>query len=169
MRISIIAAMDRNALIGAGNGLPWHLPADLAHFKRLTLGKAIIMGRRTYETIGRPLPQRENIVVTRNSDFLAEGCTVVHSLLGAIDAARGGGEMMIIGGESLYAEALPLTARMYLTLIDAEFEGDTWFPSFDRGEWREVASEQRPPDDANPYPLRFVILDREFGAAGVRR
>lgn len=162
MRLSLIAAMDRNRLIGAGNGLPWHLPADLAHFKRLTVGKPIVMGRRTFESIGRPLPQRENIVVSRNPDFMAEGCTVVHGLLEAIEAARGVAEVMIIGGASLYVEALPLAGRMYLTLIDAEFEGDTWFPAYDPQQWREVASESRAADDANPYALRFVTLDRRF-------
>jgi dihydrofolate reductase len=163
MRLSLIAAMDRNGLIGAGGGLPWHLPADLAHFKRLTVGKPIIMGRRTFESIGRPLPQRDNIVVTRNRDFLAEGCTVVHRLIDAIEAAGDATEAMIIGGESLYAEALPLAGRLYLTLIDAEFQGDTRFPAFERSEWREVASEERPADEANPYDMRFVILDRRSG------
>lgn len=160
MRLSLIAAMDCNGLIGADGDLPWHLPADLAHFKRLTVGKPIIMGRRTYESIGRPLPQRQNIVVTRSREFLAEGCTVVHRLVDAIAAAGDAGEAMVIGGASLYAEALPLASRLYLTLVEAELEGDTWFPAFDRAEWQEVSSEYRPPDEANPYGMRFLVLDR---------
>lgn len=163
MLLSLVAAMDRDRLIGRGGGLPWHLPADLAHFKRVTMGKPVIMGRHTYESIGRPLPGRRNIVVTRRADYAAEGCTVVTRLLAALDAAGDAPEAMIIGGASLYAEVLPLAGRMYLSLIDATFEGDTWFPVYDPSEWEEVASEQRVPDEKNPYAMRFVTLDRRTG------
>lgn len=163
--ISIIAALDKNRLIGSTKGLPWYLPADLVHFKKVTLGKPVIMGRRTHETIGKPLPERKNIVLTRDEDFRAPGCIVVHSTEEALRKAAehppAGGEIMIIGGGQIYKEFLPLTDRMYLTLIDHEFTGDVYFPEFDWNEWREVKREEHEPDSKNPYKYTFVTLERK--------
>lgn len=160
MLISLIAAMDRNRLIGTENRLPWHLPADLQHFKAMTMGKPIIMGRRTFESLGRPLPGRQNIVVTRDSAFLAEGCTVVHSVEQALAAASRHPEAMVIGGAALYGQLMARAQRIYLTLVDGEFEGDVFFPAFAAGEWREVEREGRKPDERNAYAYSFVVLER---------
>lgn len=160
MRLSIVAAMDRNRLIGADDRLPWRLPADLAHFKRLTLGKPVLMGRRTHESIGRPLPERHNIVVTRDPGFRADGCTVVHSIEAGLAAAAAASEVMVIGGASVYAQCLARASRMYLTRIDAEFEGDTFFPAWNPSEWREVERRAFEPDERNAYPYRFEVLER---------
>lgn len=159
MRISLIVAMDRNRLIGAGNRLPWHLPADLAHFKRITLGKPIVMGRRTWESIGRPLPGRHNIVVTRGQGEFP-GATRVASPEAAIAAAGEVDELMVIGGSQLYEAFLPLAERIYLTRVDAEFEGDAWFPELDPREWLEVACEPHEADERNPWPYAFCRLQR---------
>jgi len=160
VRVSLVAAMDRNRLIGADDRLPWRLPADLAHFKRLTLGKPVLMGRRTFESIGRPLPDRHNIVVTRDPGFRADGCTVAHSIDAGIAAAALAPEVMVIGGASVYAQCLGRAGRMYLTRIDAEFEGDTFFPAWDPAEWREVERQVFEPDERNAYPYRFEVLER---------
>ena len=158
--ISIVVAMDRNRLIGRGNALPWHLPADLAHFKSVTMGKPILMGRKTYESIGRPLPGRHNIVITRNAGFAASGCTVVTSVEAALAAAGAVPEIMLIGGAQLYAELLPRVGRIYVTRIDAAFEGDAWFPALDDGDWVETARSDHDPDERNPYPYSFRVLER---------
>lgn len=160
MKLSLIAAMDRNRLIGKDNALPWRLPADLQHFKRVTMGKPVLMGRKTYESIGRALPGRENIVITRNRDFTAEGCTVLHSIDEALQHAAQHDEVMVIGGANFYEQLLPRADRLYLTLIDGAFEGDAWFPQWNEGEWQEVASEAYEPDENNPYGYRFVTLER---------
>ncbi len=159
--LSIIVAIARNRVIGRGNRLPWHLPADLRHFKQTTMGHPIIMGRKTYESIGRPLPGRQNIVITRNRNFRAEGCLVVHSLQEALAAVPDAEEVFIIGGASLYREALPLADRIYLTLVDAEVEGDTVFPELDASEWQEVRRETFAPDEKNPFGYAFVELVRK--------
>jgi dihydrofolate reductase len=158
--ISLIVAMDRNRLIGRGNALPWHLPADLAHFKSITMGKPIVMGRKTYESIGRPLPGRHNIVVSRNPDFSAPGCTVVASVDAALAAAGRVPEIMVIGGAQLYAEMLPRAQRIYLTRVEAAFEGDAWFPALDTAVWRECQRAEHAPDDRNPCPYVFLVLER---------
>ncbi|GAB4346542.1 MAG: type 3 dihydrofolate reductase [Gammaproteobacteria bacterium] len=165
--LSVIAAMGRGRVIGCGNRLPWHLPADLKHFKAVTLGKPVVMGRLTYESIGRPLPGRRNIVISRDPDYRAEGCEVVDSLAGALEAACDAEEVMVIGGATIYQQALPQAGRLYLTLIDENFEGDAWFPAWRESEWRQVASESHAPDEANPHPYRFVVLERrtETGTA----
>jgi dihydrofolate reductase len=160
MIISLIAALDRNRLIGAGNRLPWHLPADLAHFKRLTLGRPVLMGRRTWESLGRPLPGRRNIVLTRDAGFQAPGCVAVHDIESALAAAGRVDEVFVIGGAAFYAQMLPRARRMYLTLVEAEFSGDAWFPAFDPEDWRETASEAHAADERNPHPFRFVTLER---------
>ncbi len=159
--LSIIVAMAKNRVIGRDNQLPWHLPADLRHFKQTTMGHPIIMGRKTYESIGRPLPGRQNIVITRNPDFQAEGCLVVHSLQEALAAVPEAEEVFIIGGASLYREALPLADRIYLTLVDAEVEGDTFFPELDASEWQEVRRETFAPDEKNPFGYAFIEFVRK--------
>ena len=161
MLVSIIAAMDRNRLIGNRNQLPWHLPADLAHFKRVTMGKPIIMGRKTYESIGRPLPGRTNIVLTRSADFQAEGVIVVASLQQALEVAAGAEEVMVIGGSSVYALALPKAGRLYITHIEGDYEGDAWFPEFDPAHWRKIASESYAPDQKNSCAYSFVTYERK--------
>lgn len=152
--------MDRNRLIGRDNALPWRLPADLAHFKAVTLGKPILMGRKTYESIGRPLPGRHNIVISRNPDFSAPGCTVVASVDAALAAAGDVPEVMVIGGAQLYAELLPHAQRIYLTRIEAGFEGDAWFPELPGDLWRERERSEHAPDDKNPHPYTFLVLER---------
>ena len=161
--ISLIAAMDRDRLIGLGNRLPWHLPADLRHFKRVTMGKPILMGRRTFESMGRALPGRHNIVVTRDRGFAAPGCTVVHSVDQALAAAGPYPELVVIGGAAFYAQLIPMAGRMYLTLIDASFQGDTFFPAYRQEDWKEVSRRDFQPDAENPYPYSFVVLERVDG------
>jgi dihydrofolate reductase len=158
--ISIIAAMAENRVIGRENSLPWHLPNDLKHFKRLTSGHAIIMGRKNYESIGRPLPERTNIVVTRTPDYRAPGCTVVHSIGDALVAAGDDPEVFIIGGAELYAQTLARAHRLYLTEIHAHVSGDTYFPNFDMNAWREQAREKQEADATHPFAYSFVTLER---------
>lgn len=152
--------MARNRVIGRDNRLPWRLPADLAYFKRVTMGHPVIMGRRTWESIGRALPGRQNIVVSRNRDYSAPGATVVGSLDDAWRAAGEVEEACVIGGTSLFAEALPHADRIHLTEVEAEVEGDTYFPPFDRSQWveREVARQAR--DERHEHPFRIVVLER---------
>ncbi len=140
-RVSIIVAMAKNRVIGANNALPWHLSADLKRFKALTMGHHIIMGRKTFESIGRPLPGRTMLVVSRNPAFLAAGATVVSSLPAALAASSGDDEVFIIGGEQIYREALPIADRIYMTAIDAEFDGDCFFSPLPAGVWREMNRE----------------------------
>jgi dihydrofolate reductase len=161
MIISLIAAMDRNRLIGNKNELPWHLPADLAHFKKITLNKPILMGRKTYESIGRPLPGRENIVLTRNKGLEIEGVTVVHSLEEAVENLSDTAELMVIGGSTIYELALPSAQRLYLSYVEGEFEGDAWFPEVDATQWRISESLTQPPDEKNHYGCRFVTYERK--------
>jgi len=160
MKIVLVAAMDREGLIGRGDALPWRLPADLRHFKALTMGKPILMGRRTFESIGRPLPGRHNIVLSRDPGFHPEGVTVVRDLDEAVAAAGEAGELMVIGGANVYAQLLDRADRMELTEIDHVFEGDVRFPDFDRHRWAVVREESHAPDEANPWPYRFITLER---------
>ena len=161
MIVSLIAAMDRNRLIGNRNRLPWHLPADLAHFKQVTMGKPVIMGRKTYESIGKPLPGRTNIVITRSADFQAEGVQIAHSLKQALEYAAGEDEVMVIGGSSIYELALPEADRLYITYVDHSYQGDAWFPDFDLAQWRIIASEEPAADEKNPSDYRFVTYERK--------
>ena len=154
--LCIVAAMGRNRAIGKDGGMPWHLPGELQHFKRTTMGKPIAMGRKTFQSIGRALPGRQNLVISRNPGFRAEGCQVVPSLVEAIEAAEGP-ELMIIGGGQLYQLALPLASRMVLTLVDCEPEADTWFPAWDQALWQQVHSERVAADERNP--LGFEITE----------
>jgi dihydrofolate reductase len=160
MILSFVVAMAQNRVIGRDNRLPWYLPADLRFFKRTTLGKPVIMGRRTYTSMGGPLPGRRNIVITGNPDYRAPGCIVVHSLEEALIAAEPAEEAMIIGGATIFAQTLPHVERIYLTLVHAEIEGDTWFPEFDPEQWREVWREAHPADDRHAYPYSFILLER---------
>jgi len=161
MIISIIAAMDRNHLIGNNNQLPWHLPADFAHFKSVTMGKPVVMGRKTFESIGKPLPGRTNIVLSRNQETQFEGVVCVSNFADAVAAVPDAEEMMIIGGSTIYEMLLPHTDRMYLTYVDAAFEGDAWFPEFDNNQWFESESVTRQADEKNSYSCRFVTLERK--------
>ncbi len=158
--LSIIAALSRNRVIGKDNQLPWRLPADLKHFKSVTLGKPVIMGRKTFESIGRPLPGRDNIVVTRDPEFHADGIAVAHSLDDALAQAHNVPEIMLIGGAQLYAESLARAQRLYLTLIHADVDGDAHFPDYDPADWRETAREDHAPDENNHYSYSFQILER---------
>jgi len=158
--ISIIAALSENGVIGRNNRLPWHLPADLAHFKALTLGKPIVMGRRTWESLPGLLPERTHIVVTRDRSYRAEGCILVASPEEAIAAARDAAEIMVVGGAGLYRVMLPLAGRMYLTRVAARVEGDVSFPDLDPSCWREVAREERRCDERNRHDLTFLTLER---------
>ena len=160
MRVALIAALAENRVIGRDNQLPWRIPADLKHFKALTMGKPIIMGRKTWESIGRPLPGRDNIIVTRDTNYQAEGCKVVHSVAQALQAAAGADEAMIIGGANLYQQTLDEADRLYLTQIRAEVEGDACFPDIDAQAWYEVERESYPADESNEYAYDFVVLDR---------
>jgi dihydrofolate reductase len=157
MGLSLIVARASNGVIGKDNQLPWYLPADLKHFKAITMGKPIVMGRKTFESIGRPLPGRQNIVVTRNPGFMASGITVAHSVEAAITAANETEEIMIIGGTELYKLSLPLADRIYLTDIQQNFDGDAHFPSLD-SQWREVSREDRVSDDGLSYS--FCVFER---------
>ena len=157
---SLIVARAANGVIGKDNGMPWRLPADLAHFKRTTLGRPVIMGRRTWESIGRPLPGRRNIVVTRNTGFPAAGAEIVGSLDAAWHAAADADEVFVIGGGQLYAEAMPAADRIYVTEIGENFEGDTHFPDIDPAEWTQTLLGEHAPDERNAHRLRFLLLER---------
>jgi dihydrofolate reductase len=155
--------MDENRLIGANNRLPWHLPDDVKRFKNLTMGKPVIMGRQTYESIPqkfRPLTGRHNIVLTGNRSFRAPGCTVVHSIEEALAAAGECEEVMIGGGARLYEQLLPRADRIYLTLIEATLRGDTYFPQLNLDEWNEVLREVHQANERNAYRTQFIILER---------
>lgn len=155
MTISIIAAVSKNNVIGKDNKLPWHLPADLAHFKKITSGHTIIMGRKTFESIGRPLPNRRNIVITRNTGFKAEGIEVVHSIEQAMDITKDEEEVFVIGGEEIYKLAFPFTDKIYLTRVDAEIEGDAFFPELGP-EWEEISKVENVKDENNEYDYEFL-------------
>jgi dihydrofolate reductase len=157
--LSLIVAMAKNRVIGHENKMPWHLPAELAYFKRITTGHPIIMGRKTFESIGRPLPGRRNIVVSRNTSFHAPGVEVSNSLENAL-ALCTKDNPFVIGGASLYAEALTLAQRLYITEINADLVGDTFFPPINDSLWKEESREARSKDEKNIYDLQFVVLQR---------
>ncbi len=161
MRISIIVATAQGGVIGKENGIPWYMPADLAYFRKLTSGHPIIMGRKTHESIGRILPDRLNIIISRDTDYKAEGAQVVHSLEQAINIAKSTNdeEIFVIGGDSIYKMALPFVNRIYITDVDAAIEGDRFF-KFNRDDWIEVSKESHQPDEKNKFPYEFVVLDR---------
>lgn len=164
MIISFIVAMDEQRGIGLNNQLPWHLPADLAFFKRITSGHTILMGRKTYESIGRPLPKRRNVILTRDHSFAAEGCEIVHSVDEALerygtDAEKG--ELFVIGGAEVFRLFMPYADKMYITQIAHQFEADTFFDELDLSMWNVVSKEQGPRDEQNPYEYAFVIYERK--------
>jgi dihydrofolate reductase len=160
--ISLMLAMDENRVIGSNNELPWHLPADLKYFKEKTMGHPIVMGRKTFESIGRVLPGRENVIVTRNKDFKAEGCTILHTIDEVINFADAADkEVFVIGGAEIFEGILPATDRMYITEIHHVFEGDTYFAEINPDEWEITSVIPGVIDEKNIYSHRFVIYDRK--------
>ena len=159
-RVALIAAVARNGVIGAGNSLPWHLPEDLRRFRTLTSGHTVIMGRKTWESIGKPLPNRQNIVVSRQAGLLIDGASVAHSLEEALALAVREDPVFVIGGEALYRSALPLAELLYLTEIERDFHGDARFPAFERAAWREVAREVREPASDAGFAYHFATYER---------
>lgn len=170
MKLSLIVALAQNHVIGRDNKLPWYLPNDLKYFKQVTLGKPVIMGRKTYESIGKPLPGRTNIIITRQADYQPAGATDSVKVVSSLDDARelaenitlidGQQEAMIIGGAEIYTLALPLVDRMYLTEVHAEVEGDAYFPEFERHGWHQVAGEDFQAEGPNPYNYSFNVYER---------
>jgi dihydrofolate reductase len=158
--ISIIVAIAKNNVIGANNQLIWHISEDLKRFKTLTTGHHIIMGRRTFESIGKPLPNRTNIIVSRNKEYVADGCIVVASLEEALTESARDSEVFIIGGGELYRQALPLAHKLYLTRVHKSFDGDTYFPEINSGEWKEVFREEKKPASEGELGYAFVNLER---------
>lgn len=158
--ISIIVAASSNNVIGVQGELPWRLSADLQRFKALTMSKPVVMGRLTHESIGRALPGRQNIVITRQQGYAADGCDVVQSTDAAVAAAADAAEIMIIGGGDIYRQFLPRAHRIYLTRVDVELEGDAHFPSLDAADWQELASEEHAADESNEYSYSFKVLER---------
>jgi len=163
MRVSIIVAASANNVIGVNGGLPWRLPEDLRKFKEITMGKPMIMGRATYESIGRALPGRKSIVLTRQEDFEAEGCEVVATTDESMAAAGDAAEVMIIGGGEIYRQFLPMCDRVYLTRVQAEIAGDTRFPELDMEEWTVTAAEEYPAGDEREYGFTMEVLERVGG------
>lgn len=158
-RVALIAAMGNDRVIGINNRLPWHLPADFKHFKALTIGKPVLMGRRTFESIGRPLPGRRNIVVTRDTRFQPEGAIVVPSIDEALARAAPAPEIMVIGGASFYEQMLPRAQRLYLTFVHGAFEGDAYFPPWSTQEWKEIERQDHPAEGGD-LSYSFVTLER---------
>jgi dihydrofolate reductase len=159
--VSLIWAMADNRVIGIENRLPWKLPADMQWFRKHTLGKPIVMGRLTFESFGaKPLPGRRNLIISRDANYQTEGIEVYPSLEAALNAARDAEEVMIIGGASVYTQALPLAHRLYMTLVHSDVKGDAWFPDFPLNEWHEVERHNYVADEKNPHPYSFVILER---------
>lgn len=159
MSLSIIVAMDRNRVIGKDNKLPWHLPAELRYFKQTTMGHPVIMGRKTHESIGRPLPGRENIVLTRNRGYQSAGCKIAHTPAEAI-AMSGDREAFVIGGAEVIKLLFPHVSRLYITWIDHEFSGDTFFPEIRSAEWRLIREEPGVTDAQNPYRYTYRVYER---------
>ena len=162
----MIVAMAENRVIGINNKLPWHLPNDLKYFKQVTMGKPIVMGRKTFESIGKPLPGRTNIVITRNAGWVSDGVKVAHSLNQAYELAAaigeidGQSELMIIGGDQIYQSSLSEVDRIYLTQVHASVEGDAWFPELDWSQWKEIGREDFSAEGPNPYDYSFIVLER---------
>ncbi|WP_257352357.1 dihydrofolate reductase [Pseudalkalibacillus decolorationis] len=157
--ISLLVAVAKNRVMGKDNDLPWHLPEDLKWFKNVSMGHTIIMGRNTYESIGKPLPGRKNVIITTDKSYIAEGCIVTHSIEEALE--QNGEEQIVIGGAQVFKQVLPITDRIYLTQIDEEFEGDTFFPELDESEWEVTSKEKGIKNEKNPYDYYFTIYDRK--------
>jgi dihydrofolate reductase len=162
MHISIVVASAENGAIGKNNSLLWRLPDDLKYFKAITMGKPIVMGRKTYQSIGRPLPGRQNIVVTRHVGFEAQGCTVVTSIDDAIQAAGGATEICVIGGADIYSQILPRVNTVYLTEVHVTIEGDVFFPSLPATQWRETHRHEHAADQRHAHSFSFVTLERKL-------
>lgn len=160
--LTAVVAMAHGNVIGKKNDLPWYLPADLRRFRELTTGHTVVMGRNTCDSIfarlGKALPNRRNIVITRDKDYQPEGVTIVHSVEEALKLANGNAD--VLGGQQIYEQILPYLDRLYITEVDADIDGDTHFPAFDRSEWKEISREHHTKDDKNPYDYTFVVLDR---------
>ena len=161
MILSIIVAVAEKNVIGMDNQLIWHLPADLKYFKTLTMGSPIIMGRKTYESIGKPLPGRTSIIITANIDYKAEGCIVVHSLESALDAAKSSNEAFIIGGAEIYKQAIAVADKIYFTRVHAAFDGDVYFPEVNPEVWQLIDQKDNMPDEKNKYPYSFLTYIRK--------
>lgn len=159
MKISLVLAASENDIIGKGNALPWRLPADLKYFKTVTLGKPIVMGRKTWESLGKPLPGRTNIVMTRRP-LQFSGCVVVEDVAAALRAAGDADELMVIGGADIFREFLPLAQRIYLTRVHAVIDGDVVFPLPEPAQWRELSRQDYPADERHAYPFSFIVLER---------
>ena len=160
MTVTIVAALGRNRVIGRANRMPWHISDDLKRFKVLTMGHTVVMGRKTFESIGKALPGRDNFVITRSREFAAPGCRVVHSLAQALAAASAAAEVFVIGGAEIYALALPLADKLELTEVDVSTDGDAYFPEFDRGAWRESWRESRSAEGPERLRYDFVTYER---------
>ncbi len=162
--ISIIVAMDKNNAIGSGSNIPWHLPADFAYFKETTFGHPVIMGKKTNDSIGRPLPGRTNIILSTDTTGSMEGCVVRGSLKDAMAVAENEvgvtGEYFIIGGGSVYSQAIDFADRLYVTFVDGEFSGDIYFPEIDKRKWKEISREKKKSDSKNEYDMDFVVFER---------
>jgi dihydrofolate reductase len=160
MTVSLVVAASKNNVIGRDGELPWHLPEDLRHFRRITTGKPVIMGRKTFESIGRPLPDRHNIVMTRDPDYAAEGCDVVDSVAEALDVAGDADEVMVIGGGQVYRDFLPRADRIYMTRVQAEVQGDTRFPRIEGNAWRLVSAEHHAADEKHEFAFEMMVFER---------
>ena len=161
MLLSIIVAFDENRLIGKNNQLPWHLPADLKHFKQITMGHHMIMGRKTFESIGKPLPGRTSVIITRQTDYVQEGCVVVNTLEQAMIACKDQKEIFVIGGAQIFECTLPLADKLYITKIHHTFEGDTWFPEIPEEHWKVESEIRNEPNEKNPWPYSFISYVRK--------
>jgi dihydrofolate reductase len=167
MKVSLIVAMSQNRVIGRDNQMPWHLPDELQYFKRVTMGKPVLMGRNTFESIGRPLPGRPNIVITRNADYDADGISVVNTVEDALDLAEqltdydANAEAMVIGGAQIFATLFPRADMLYLTLVQAEIDGDVFFPEFPAEDWQLVSRDEHAANERNPYPYSVLVLERK--------
>ncbi len=161
MKLSIVVAMAHNRAIGVDNTLPWRCPEDLRHFKALTMGHHMIMGRKTFDSIGKPLPGRTTVIVTRNPDLKVDGCIVTNSLQAAIAACAGDEEAFVVGGAELYAQALPLAGTLYVTEIQQDVAGDAFFPEFERGAWQEISRAVRSQSEPQPLEYHFVTYRRK--------
>jgi len=160
MNISITVAMDKNGLIGKNNALPWCLPEDLSYFRRITLGKIIVMGRKTFESIGKPLDERENVILTRDKNYYADECIVVNSFEEVINRYKEE-EIFVIGGSEIYRQFLPIARRLYITKIEYEFQGDTFFPTIDYSQWKEISRKKGIRNMDNPYNYYFYVYERK--------
>ncbi len=160
MQISLIAAMDRNRVIGKENDIPWRIPNDWKFVRKTTVGRPIILGRKNFESIGRVLPGRRNIILSRDTGLTIEGCEIAHSIQDVFDLCANEAEIFIFGGEQIYKMFMPYVSKMYITKIHHEFEGDTFFPELDRNEWKEISVERGIQDERNPYVYYFHVYER---------